>query len=83
MEVCFHPFSSDNLFSCSFDGSLWFWNATNKSELKSNWEERTVTAKNYLESNRYTLNSFDINNDQILAVNNNFCLYKLKYQNLF
>ncbi|CAF0775441.1 unnamed protein product [Brachionus calyciflorus] len=83
MEVCFHPFSSDNLISCSFDGSLWFWNASSKGDLKTNWEDRTVNAKNYLESNRYTLNSFDINNDQLLAVNNNFCLYKLRYQNLF
>jgi nuclear pore complex protein Nup43 len=33
LEVCFHPFSSDNLISCSYDGSLWYWNASSKGAL--------------------------------------------------
>ncbi|RNA16404.1 Nucleoporin Nup43 [Brachionus plicatilis] len=68
MEVIFHPFSSDSLFSSSFDGALWSWNTSNRGELKSGWEDRTVNLKNYLDSNRYTLNSFDLNNDKILAI---------------
>jgi hypothetical protein len=37
-----------------------------------------VNAKNYLPSNKYTVNSFDINNEHILAVNNNYGLFKVK-----
>ena len=83
MEVCFHPFSSDSLFSSTFEGELWSWSSSKRGDLKTGWEERSVNSKNYLDSNRYTLNSFDLNNDKILAVNNNLCLFKLKYQNLF
>ena len=37
-----------------------------------------MNAKNYLPHNEYQLNSFDINNEHIVAVNNNYCLFKLK-----
>lgn len=77
MEVCFHPFSAENLISSSFDGSLWYWNANAKESL-SNWEDRIITARNLLPDNRFALNSFDINNENILAVNNNYGLMKIK-----
>ena len=78
MEVCFHPFSSENLISSSFDGSLWFWNASSKGQISSNWDDRIINAKNFLPNNRYTVNSFDINNENILAVNSNYGLFKIK-----
>lgn len=79
-EICFHPFSSDNLISSSFDGSLWFWNSTNK-DASSKWDcDHNMDLKNLLPNNSYTLNSFDINNDHILAVNNNLGLFKIKNQ---
>jgi len=80
IEICFNPFSCDNLFSSSFDGALWFWNISNKSEFTS-WDDKNIDAKNYLPRNHYTLNSFDINNEHILAVNNNYGLFKLKNVN--
>jgi len=77
LEICFNPFSCDNLFSTSFDGSLWFWNLSNREDM-CNWDERSIDAKNYLPNNTYALNSFDINNEHIIAVNNNYGLFKLK-----
>lgn len=77
LEISFNPFSCDNLFSSSFDGALWSWNMSNKADFTS-FDEKNIDAKNYLASNRYTLNSFDINNEHIVAVNNNYGLFKLK-----
>jgi WD40 repeat protein len=86
-ELCFHPFSNENLLSSSYDGSLWFWNIkTNSSTNNQRFNdinERTVNAKNYLPMNRSILNSFDINMDHIVAVNNNFGMFTVKIQNLF
>lgn len=81
MEVCFNPFSCDNLLSCSFDnGALWLWNITN-NELSSRWNDRNIDAKNFLPNNQFTLNSFDINNENIIAINNNYTVFKLKSNN--
>jgi hypothetical protein len=80
MEVCFNPFSCDNLFSSSFDGAFWFWNITKNGE-HSTWDDRNIDAKNYLPNNHFTLNSFDINNENIVAVNNNYSLFKFRNNN--
>lgn len=77
LEIGFNPFSCDNLFSTSFDGALWFWNVSSKGEF-ANYDEKNIDAKNYLPNNHYALNSFDINNEHIIAVNNNYALFKLK-----
>lgn len=80
LEVCFHPFSCDNLISCSFDGSLWYWNSSSNGSDSSSWNDRNVNAKNFLPNNKYAINSFDINNENILAVNNNYTLFRIKNQ---
>ena len=80
MEVCFNPFSCDNLYSSSMDGAFWFWNISNNGEISS-WDDRNIDAKNHLPNNHFTLNSFDINNENILAVNNNYSLFKLRNNN--
>jgi len=80
LEVCFHPFSCDNLISCSFDGSLWYWNSSISGGDGSSWNDRNVSAKNFLPNNKYAINSFDINNENILAVNNNYTLFRIKNQ---
>lgn len=77
LEIGFNPFSCDNLYSTSIEGPLWFWNVEKKGEFAS-YEERDIDAKNYLPNNHYALNSFDINNEHIIAVNNNYGLFKLK-----
>jgi hypothetical protein len=37
-----------------------------------------INARNFLPNNRYSVNSFDINNENIIAVNNNYGLFKVK-----
>ena len=84
LELCFHPFSCDNLYSCSFDGSLWYWNSrvNNSASVEStSWDDRSVNARNFLPGNKYAVNSFDINNENILAVNNNYTMFRIKNQN--
>lgn len=77
LEIGFNPFSCDNLFSTSMDGALWFWNVQSKGEFAS-YDEKNIDTRNYLPNNHYALNSFDINNEHIIAVNNNYGLFKLK-----
>lgn len=80
-EICFHPFSADSIFTSSFDGSLWLWNSSNKTGSIAKWDaDHNLELKNLLPNNNYTLNSFDINNESILAVNNNMSLFKVKLQ---
>ena len=80
MEVCFNPFSCDNLFTASFDGALWFWNISSSNEFSA-YADKNIDARNYLPNNTFTLNSFDINNDNVIAVNNNLSVFKFKNTN--
>lgn len=81
IEVCFHPLSIDNLLSCSFNGSLRYWNVTSRNEF-SGWDDRSVNSENLLPENKYPINSFDINAENVLAVNANYNLIKVKNHNL-
>lgn len=70
-EVRFHPVYSDNLFTCSQDGSCWFWNGTNMiseaSHMKLLDEETRLQQQDlsssvwlYIDANKHKMDTYSL-----------------------